>query len=51
MSSAAAYFIISKSIFISLGKNGFTKGCMNKAAEMGNITLVAYNEMLKTYPR
>lgn len=28
-------------------KNGFTKGCMEKAAEMGNVTLVMYSDMLK----
>ena len=27
-------------------KTGFTKGCMDKAAEMGNVTLVAYEEMV-----
>ena len=26
-------------------KNGFTKGCMDKAAEMGNVVLVRYDEM------
>lgn len=28
-------------------KTGFTKGCMDKAAEMGNVTLVEYGMMLK----
>lgn len=28
-------------------KNGFTKGCMDKAAEMGNVTLVTYNHILE----
>lgn len=28
-------------------KTGFTKGCMEKAAEMGNVTLVTYHGMLK----
>ena len=29
-------------------KTGFTKGCMDKAKEMGNVTLVAYEEMVLT---
>lgn len=33
--------------FYLFAKTGFTKGCMDKAAEMGNVTLVSYNEMLK----
>ena len=28
-------------------KNGFTKGCINKANEMGNVTLVSYADILK----
>ncbi len=27
-------------------KTGFTKGCVDRAAEMGNVTLVAYEDML-----
>lgn len=27
-------------------KSGFTKGCIDKAAEMGNITLITYSEIL-----
>lgn len=33
--------------FYLFAKTGFTKGCMDKAAEMGNVTLVTYEEMLK----
>lgn len=33
--------------FYLFDKTGFTKGCMDRAAEMGNVTLVAYHEMLK----
>ncbi|MDO4317347.1 MAG: ATP-binding protein [Lachnospiraceae bacterium] len=33
--------------FYLFAKTGFTKGCMDKAAEMGNVTLVAYGDMLK----
>ena len=30
-------------------KTGFTKGCMDKAKELGNVALVSYEEMLETY--
>lgn len=33
--------------FYLFAKTGFTKGCMDKAAEMGNVTLVEYAEMLR----
>ena len=33
--------------FYLFAKTDFTKGCMDKAAEMGNVTLVAYSDMLK----
>lgn len=33
------YFLFSKS--------GFTKGCMDRACELGNVTLVSYEDMLK----
>lgn len=33
--------------FYLFTKTGFTKGCMDKAAEMGNVTLVEYAEMLR----
>ena len=29
-------------------KSGFTKGCMDKAAELGNVSLVTYADILKT---
>lgn len=29
-------------------KSGFTKGCINKAAELGNVTLVTYADILKS---
>ena len=32
--------------FYLFAKTGFTKGCMDKAAEMGNVTLLSYDEML-----
>ena len=33
--------------FYLFAKTGFTKGCMDKAAGMGNVTLVNYDEMLR----
>lgn len=33
--------------FYLFAKTGFTKGCMDKAAEMGNVTLVEYADMLR----
>lgn len=30
-------------------KTGFTKGCIEKADELGNVTLVAFNEIIKTH--
>ena len=32
--------------FYLFAKSGFTKGCIDKAAELGNVTLVTYDEML-----
>ena len=32
--------------FYLFAKTGFTKGCIDKAYEMGNVTLVTYDEML-----
>ena len=37
-----------KKYFYLFAKTGFTKGCIDRAAEMGNITLIIYDEMLKT---
>ena len=33
--------------FYLFAKSGFTKGCIRKAEEMGNVRLVEYSEMLK----
>ncbi len=33
--------------FYLFAKSGFTKGCVDRAKEMGNVTLVRYEEMLK----
>jgi hypothetical protein len=32
---------------VSIAKTGFTKGCMDKAEDMGNVSLVTYEDMLK----
>lgn len=32
--------------FYLFAKTGFTKGCTDKAAEMGNVTLISYKDML-----
>ena len=32
--------------FYLFAKTGFTRECIDKADEMGNVTLVAYHEML-----
>ena len=37
-----------QNVHLSLfAKNGFTKGCMDKAQAMGNVTLVTYADILK----
>lgn len=33
--------------FFLFAKTGFTKGCMDKAAELGNVSLVNYKDMLR----
>lgn len=40
-------FHYKKKHFYLFAKTGFTKGCMDKANEMGNVSLVTYDEMLK----
>lgn len=40
-------FRCSKTHFYLFTKTGFTKGCIDKANEMGNVTLVTYEDMLK----
>ena len=39
-------FSYKKNHFYLFAKTGFTKGCIERAAEMGNVTLVAYEGML-----
>lgn len=40
-------FNYKKKHFYLFAKTGFTKGCVDKAREMGNVTLVPYREMLE----
>lgn len=41
-------FHYTKVHFFLFSKTGFTKGCMEKAEEMGNVTLVAYDDIMKS---
>lgn len=43
----SALFNYRKNHFYLFAKAGFTKGCIERAAEMGNVSLVAYGDMLK----
>jgi len=43
----SSLFEFEKKHFYLFAKSGFTKGCMDKAEEMGNVTLVTYDDMLK----
>lgn len=40
-------FNYEKKHFYIFAKTGFTKGCIDRAAQMGNVTLVAYKDMLE----
>lgn len=42
-------FPYSKVHYILFSKSGFTTGCMEKANELGNVVLVSYGDMLKSY--
>ena len=42
-------FSYSKVHYVLFSKSGFTKGCMERANELGNVTLVEYEDMLKSY--
>ena len=35
--------------FFLFSKSGFTKGCVDKAKELGDVTLVTYGEIVKAY--
>ncbi len=47
LAARSEMFHYKKKHFYLFAKTGFTKGCMVKAVEMGNVTLVTYDEMLK----
>ena len=34
--------------FYLFSKSGFTKGCIDKAEQMGNVRLITYSDMLKS---
>ncbi len=42
-------FSYSKVHYYLFSKSGFTKGCVERAAELGNVALVSYGDMLKSY--
>lgn len=44
-------FHYTKVHYYLFSKSGFTKGCMEKAKEMGNVTLVSYVDILKVMAR
>ena len=41
-------FRYTKVHYYLFSKSGFTKGCMEKAEEMGNVTLVSYADILNS---
>ncbi len=47
LAARSTLFHYRKTHFYLFSKTGFTKGCIDRAAEMGNVTLVAYEDMLK----
>lgn len=42
-------FPYSKVHYCLFSKSGFTKGCMERANELGNVTLIEYEDILKRY--
>ncbi|MDO5564134.1 MAG: ATP-binding protein [Eubacteriales bacterium] len=42
-------FSYKNSYFYLFSKSGFTKGCINKANEIGSVTLVSYKDILNQY--
>lgn len=43
----SSLFHFGKTHFFLFSKSGFTKGCIDKAAELGNVSLVSYGDMLR----
>lgn len=46
LTERANIFRYAQKHFYLFAKTGFTKGCSDKAAEMGNVTLISYKDML-----
>ncbi len=46
LAERSALFHYRKTHFYLFAKSGFTKGCAKRAAEMGNVTLVAFEDMM-----
>lgn len=42
-------FQYTKVHYYLFSKSGFTKGCMDKAKEMGNVTLVKYEDIVGSF--
>lgn len=47
LAKRSTMFNCTKTYFYLFAKKGFTKGCINRANEMGNVTLVTYEDILK----
>lgn len=43
----SSLFHFGKTYFYLFSKSGFTKGCIDRAAELGNVCLVSYGDMLR----
>ena len=43
----SSLFHLGKTHFYLFSKSGFTKGCIDKAAALGNVSLVSYGDMLR----
>ena len=43
----SSLFHFKRTHFYLFSKSGFTKGCIDRAAELGNVSLVSYGDMLK----
>lgn len=43
----SSLFPYRKKYYFLFAKSGFTKGCMEKAAELGNVTLVTYQDIME----
>ena len=42
-------FSYSKVHYYLFSKSGFTNDCIDKANELGNVSLISYNDILKSY--